>query len=144
MGFSSQDCDDIAQQIAIEIGAFTFDPARANGASPEAVFAVIVKRQMQCAARRRSRYRRRLERYMQGQHAVATGVESKHEMELDVRMVVERLPRDLQRVCELLSEGESTAGVAKALNCGWHTAQRMVASIHERFEKLRLNEWLGD
>jgi len=143
VGFNSQDCEDVSQQIAMETVAFSFDPERSNGAAPEAALATIVKRQVQCAARRRSRYCKRLERFKESQRAVPTGVEPTHEMQLDVRMAAEQLPPELQRVCAMLAEGESIAGIAEALNCGWHTVERMIGRIRERFEKMGLNEWLG-
>lgn len=143
VGFNSHDSEDVSQQIAVETAAFTFDPARASGAAPEAVLATIVKRHVQCAARGRSRYRKRMEHFKESCRAVPTGIEPKHEMELDVRMAVEQLPPEMQRVCAMLAEGESIASVAEALGCGWHTAERMITRICDRFEKMGLNEWLG-
>lgn len=145
MGLNSHDRDDVAQQIAIETVAFTSNPDRCNGAAvPEAVLATIVKRQVQGAARQCVRYRQRIERLAQRDGVGRGEFEPKHEMEVDVRTAVAQLPPRQQRVCAMLSDGQSIASIAKALRCGWHTVERMVASIRKRFEEIGLNAQLGN
>lgn len=144
MGLNSHDCDDVAQRIAIETAAFKSNPERSNGAEePDAILATIVNRQVQLAARRAARYRRRIEQLANENGAARTEFESKHEMQVDVRTAVEQLTPRQQRVCAMLAKGESITSIAKAINCGWHTVERMIARSRERFEEIGLNEWLG-
>jgi DNA-directed RNA polymerase specialized sigma24 family protein len=142
-GLNSHDRDDAAQQIAIETAAFTSSPKRSDAESEEAVLATIVKRQLQDAARRAARHRRRMERLANENGAARTEFDPKHEMQVDVRAAVEQLPPLQQRVCAMLAKGESITNIAKALNCGWHTVERIIASIREHFQEIGLNDWLG-
>lgn len=143
-GMNSHDRDDAAQQIAIETAAFTSSPKRSDAESEEAVLATIVKRQMQDAARRAARHRRRMERLASENGATRTEFEPKHEMQVDVRAAVEQLSPRQQCVCAMLAKGESIRSIAKALNCGWHTVERIIADIRGRFQETGLNEWLGE
>lgn len=143
MGLNSHDRDDVAQQIAIETVAFTSNPDRCNCATvPEAVLATIVNRQVQGAARQCVRYRQRIERLAQRDGVGLREFEPKHELELDVRTAVAQLPLRQQRVCAMLSDGQSIASIAKALRCGWHTVERLIANIRERFAEFGLSECL--
>jgi DNA-directed RNA polymerase specialized sigma24 family protein len=144
MGLSSHDRDDVAQRVAIETVAFTSNPNRYMGAKvPEAVLATIVNRQVQSAARQYARYRHRIERMAQGTGVGLENVRSNHDLRLDVRMVVAHLSPLQQRICAMLTDGESIASIAKALHCGWHTVERLIASIRERFERVGLHECMG-
>lgn len=144
MGLDNHSRDDVAQQIAIETAKFKSDPVRSREAvQPDAVLATIVNRQVRSAARRCARDRERLEQVRQcaGQ---PTEYESKHQMEIDVRSAVAQLSPREQRVCAMLSEGESIASIARELECGWHTVERLIADIRQRFENMGLDGWLGD
>ncbi|NLS92243.1 MAG: hypothetical protein GXX96_08695 [Planctomycetaceae bacterium] len=45
-----------------------------------------------------------------------------------------------RRVCDLLSQGYSKSAIAKELGCGWHTVDRIVRDIREKFESQGFGE----
>ncbi|MCC6906834.1 MAG: hypothetical protein IT430_02745 [Phycisphaerales bacterium] len=143
MGLDNHSRDDVAQQIAIETAKFKSDPVRSGEAlQPNAVLSTIVNRQVRSAARRCARDRERKQQMCQ-RGGIPTEYESKHEMEVDVRTAVSELSPREQRVCAMLAEGESIASIARELECGWHTVERLIADIRQRFESMGLDGWLG-
>jgi len=63
-------------------------------------------------------------------------------MRLDVQEVVASLDERCQTVCELLSQGLSRSQIAERMNCGWHTVDRLVHTIRQRFEETEVSQWL--
>lgn len=61
---------------------------------------------------------------------------------LDVQDVVAGLDERCQTVCALLSQGLSKSQIAKQMQCGWHTVDRLVRTIRERLEAAEVDEWL--
>lgn len=143
MGLSSHDRDDVSQQIAIETSKFEFDPDRANGAKPETAITALVDHQMKSAARRTSRYRRRIDHLKRATGGIVMETDAKLGLRTDVRTALEQLSERERRVCDMLVDGDSTAEIARALDCGWHAARRLIDGIRQRFAELGLGAWIG-
>jgi len=108
---SGSEIDDLQQQIVPRLAEFQFDEARANGASPEAVMACVIDRQMKAYLRAKRRYQQRIERF----HlmvATRTRPTWPHhvnqpepiELRLDLQDAIGRLSHRDRAVCEGLSQ----------------------------------------
>jgi len=143
MGLSSHDRDDVTQQIAIETSKFEFDPDRANGAKPETAITALVDRQMKSAARRSTRYQRRIDHLKKASGGLIMETDAKLDLRTDVQTALEGLSERERQVCDMLIDGDSVAEIARALDCGWHAARRLIDGIRKRFADLGLGAWIG-
>jgi len=135
MGFRGEDLRDAVQQVAFDASRFQYDPAKANGASQDAVLASLADCRLRHIRRAAARHEARKERLRELPPAYQPAPDT---LAIDVQDAVAALPRMEQDVCLALAEGLSQDEVAQRLGCGWHTIERLVGRIREHFRKLGL------
>ncbi len=133
MGFRDDELDDVMQELALTLAGVEYDPANAKGATERTVLTSVIDRQLRKMRRANSR-RENLE-----QRVALSGDETYDDSDvkrrLDVETVVAMLDQRQRHVCRLLSQGHSKSAIAKELECGWHTVDRLVREIRRQFEE---------
>lgn len=137
LGFRPHEWEDLLQNLAIEILAFQFQPAKSNGARRTTVLCAIINNQLVSMLRSRARYQKRLE-LLTPQELCEDHVE----VRADVRLTLAGLTPRQQRVCTGLLEGLSVCQIARDMNCGRTTVRRMVKQIRRHFERIGLDGWV--
>ncbi len=132
MGFRDDELDDVIQELALKLVDVEYDASHANGATEKTMLTSVIDRQL-CNMRRSAARRQDLEQQV-AIPADATYDDSDVQLRMDVETVLETVDDEQCRVCELLSQGHSTAAIAKELGCGWHTVDRIVHDIRGKFE----------
>jgi len=142
-GLRSHDLADAVQEVALAVMNFTFQAERSNGASEKTALTALVDRRLAMIRRRTARYRRRFEALEWSPDASqeqAEPTEPSGEPQLDTvadtQAVVARLSPEDQQLCRLLSEGLSTAEIARRMGCGWHTIKRRMERLRAEFERM--------
>jgi len=148
MGFRRDEIDDLQQQIVPHLLRFTFDPAKANGASEKTALTALIDRQLKAISRAQARYRRHVEQPLQDFETDEETPPSAifyepSDMVLDVQLTVAALSPRERAICTALSEGRPLSEIAQLLQCDWHTVQSDIQNIRTRFENLGMQGWIG-
>lgn len=140
MGFRRHEIPDILQEVVPELLKFKYDPNHANGAHERSALVPIIDNHLRKMIRSGQRYTAHLERLAE---LTMEGYDHIDARAMDVAEVVACLPEREQVICRLLAQGHTRNAIARQLGCGWHTVDRMIEQLRERFEKLELDGWLG-
>jgi len=128
--------EDAMQELAIVIVKFHFDPAKAGKASERTALCRRLDRRIKMMARHNGRmiafHSRLAEMANPTEDLYAPDVAA---MDEEVREAVGELTPFQQEICTDLASGLSVWQIARARRCNWHTVQRQVAHIRERFEE---------
>ncbi len=133
MGFRRDEIHDVQQQMILDVVGFRFDPARSNGAQESTALQALIDNQLKKMCRTTARHRARMDRL--SREPIPEVYFPEHERALEVRTAVAALPEREQAVCRALVEGYSKPDIAGKLGCGWHTVDRIVRHIRQRFEE---------
>ncbi len=149
-GFPEHEWDGLLQNLAIEIVGFRYDPEKSNGAKESTALYSLIDNRLRGYVR--SEYRQQIvfESLEERMEASGESVEDsprfrrgdKKALRFDVRQAVASLPSAERTVCEGLMHGETIGQIARRLRCGWHTANRTLARIRGRFERMGLHAWI--
>ncbi len=148
LGFSGQDLLDAQQEIILDIVEFEFDEARSNGATQETALTSVIDRRLKSLLRTRRRYEQRVEPIDlkfgsddedQGE-PYSEPIESVA-MAIDVQTIVAKLSREQQVICAKLSQGQSITQIAKQIGRSWHTVNKVICRIRERFQSHDVDGW---
>lgn len=136
-GFPRHEWPDRLQELVLEIMAFKFDPAKANGASKTTAVCGLINKRLVSAWRATQRYERRIARLRPEEcYSDQAG------LRLDVRTALANLPPRERSVGEGICRGQSVSEIARALGCGRATVRRLRENIRQRFMALRLDAWV--
>jgi len=138
-GFPKDEWQDVLQELVVDLMAFRYDPAKANGAKESTALCSVVNNRLMTIVRGRERSRARLRRHGA---VVPTAYEDRTPLRLDVRTVVASLTPFERAVCAGLARDDSRHQIAQALGRGWHTVDRAIGAIQARFEELGMEDWL--
>lgn len=139
MGFRGSDLDDIQQDIIQDLMCFRFDPAKSNGASESTVLIAVIDHYLTDKLRSDSRRRVCLDRLASEIKQSYDPTQDERRI-LDMQRVIETLPPRERDICNLLAQGCSIHEIAKMRVWGWHTVERLIGNIRERFEEVDLCE----
>ena len=142
LGFRAHELPDALQEAVLVVLEFEYDPNHANGATERTALVPIIDNRLRKMKRSATRYRAHLERL--GQSAPEFSREEVDPRVLDVASVVADLTEREQAVCRGLADGLSKAQIARELGCGWHTVERIIRRLRQRFEELGLDGWVGE
>lgn len=140
MGFRKDEFPDIQQQIILDVMAFRFDADKSNGAKESTALQALIDNHLKNICRASARYQAHLEQ-LGGERPFETDFESE-ELAADIRETLATLPDREQDVCLALARGSSKHEIAERLGCGWHTVDRLVHRIRERFTENGLDGYL--
>ena len=152
MGFRDHDLDDVQQQIVPQVKAFAFDAENSNRATESTVLVALIDRQLLLIRRTALRYQKHLDRVRElrgdceqssQNHGSSCQNEDVAPLRLDVREAVAQLPPRERLICRALADGRSIEEIARRLQCSWHTIQRRIACIRERFQSIGLDGWIS-
>lgn len=138
MGFRRQELEDAQQEIILAVLTFRFDPAKSvNESTP---LTAMIDNQLKAIRRKARRYAARV---TTGDALALEATTPPHEpaasLRLDMLAAMATLsPKELA-VCVGLIHGHSIHQIACRLHRGWHTIDRAVVSIRERFASLGLD-----
>jgi RNA polymerase sigma factor (sigma-70 family) len=150
MGLWGADLDDAVQDVAPAVFEFEYDPDKWKNASQLTVLIAVIDRNLRSVIRRETRYRRNLRRaveHLQQRYDLLDGplepsYEEPKELVVDVQAAVAELSEKDQSICTWLGYGLSIIEIAKRLGCDWHTVNRRITHVRQRFEKMGLDAWL--
>lgn len=149
LGFRPDQIDDAMQEMVLDLLAFRFDPAKANGASESTALTAVIDKRLRTIRRAWRRYQQHVARLK-----VARGVDEARDrwpepvedetalLVLDVRAVVAHLSPRQRHLCQALLEGSRRA-VSRGRRCGWGTVCQEIEGIRRRFTAAGLEEYLA-
>ena len=140
MGFRPDEVPDIQQQIILDVMAFRFDADKSNGAKESTALQALIDNHLKNICRASARYQAHLEQ-LGGERPLESDFESE-ERATDIRAILATLSDREQDVCLALARGESKHEIAERLGCGWHTVDRLIHRIRERFAENGLDGYL--
>ena len=138
MRFRDDELDNVIQELVLKMLDVEYDADHANGATERTMLTSVIDRQL-CKMRRSEARRQDLEEQV-AIPADATYDDSDVQLRMDVETVLESVDDEQRRVCDLLSQGYSKAAIAKELDCGWHTIDRIIHDVRGRFESQGFGE----
>jgi DNA-directed RNA polymerase specialized sigma24 family protein len=139
-GFKPHEIPDALQEVTLVLLEFKYDADRSNGATERTALTTVIDNHLRKMKRSTARYRKHIE--CLGQDATEFSHEEIDPLTLDVADVVDGLSAREQVVCRGLADGLSKSQLARQMGCGWHTIDRIVRSLRERFEQLGLDGWV--
>jgi DNA-directed RNA polymerase specialized sigma24 family protein len=139
-GFKPHEIPDALQEVVLVLLEFQYDPDQANGATERTALTTVIDNRLRKMKRSAARYRKHLE--CLGQDATELSREEVNPLAIDVASVVTDLSEREQLICRGLADGLSKAELAKQMGCGWHTIDRIVRGLRNRFEQLGLAGWV--
>jgi len=143
MGFRCDEIEDAQQELILEVMNFRYETRKSNGATETTVLIALIDNLLKKLVRTRARYRAHLDRFREEaerSYEPMTG----DERAIDVQNVVASLAERDREVCRALGFGLTKHEIAKLLGCGWHTVDRIVGRIRQRFEECGLDAWTRD
>ena len=140
LGFRPHELPDALQEAVIVVLDFQYDPNHANGAAERTALITVIDNRLRKMKRSATRYRAHVERF--GLNATEFSRDEVDFCAMDVASAVADLTEREQSVCRGLSEGFSKAQIARKLGCGWHTVERVIRRLRDRFEELGLDGWM--
>ena len=141
-GFRPHELPDAMQEVVLVVLEFLYDPNHANGATERTALIPIIDNHLRKMKRSATRYRAHVERL--GLTAQKFSSEEVDPRALDVATVVAELTEREQVVCRGLAAGLSKAQIARQLDCSWHTVERIVRRLRQRFAELGLDGWVRE
>ena len=145
-GLSGDQLLDAQQEVVLHAAAFEYDADRANGASEATALTAVIDHRLAKFRQTASRYeaRQKRARRLYVRHENERSDLDQRLLAVDVRDAVSCLTPEEQRVCVLLSEGESIASIAESLQCHWRVVHRIIQTVREKFSELGLDGWVSD
>lgn len=141
-GFKPHEYPDALQEAVLVVLEFKYDPNHAAGASECTALVPIIDNRLRNMKRAATRYRQRLDRL--SQQITEFSTEEIDPRVIDVASAVADLSPRQQQVCRGLADGLSIAQLARQMGCGWHTVQRIIDGLRQRFEDLGLKGWVQE
>lgn len=134
LGFRCDEMEDVQQELILDLMNFRYDAEKSNGAMETTALIALIDNRLKKLRRSETRYRAHLEQLkMERKQANISAPDESWVNE--VRDFVETFPMRERTVCHALSLGYSKHEIARMLNCGWHTIDRIVARIRQWFEE---------
>ena len=136
MGFPKSDWPDLMQELAMVMLEFSYDPAKANGATEETALFAVVSRRLLHLLRTRYRENARLKRYAQMYGPDDEAVEYPYHptntvTAEDIAEACKGLSEFDRQVCSALAAGTIRAQIARDLDCDWHTVDNAIGRIRQ-------------
>ena len=141
-GFRPHEIPDALQEAVLVVLDFEYDPGHANGATERTALTTVIDNRLRKMKRAAARYRMHVERF--GLQANEFSAEEVDPRVVDVASAVADLSPREQQVCRGLADGLSVAQMAKWMGCGWHTVDRIIRRLRQRFEELGLEGWVQE
>ncbi len=141
-GFKPHEIPDALQEAVLVVLEFEYDPDHVSGATERTVLTTIIDNRLRKMKRTAARYHMHVERF--GWQAKAFSTEKVDPRMVDVTSTVADLSPCEQEVCRGLADGLSVAQIATQMGCGWHTVDRIILGLRERFEELGLEGWVQE
>ena len=141
-GFKEHEIPDVLQDVVLELLEFEGDPDKAQGAQERTLLHGFVDNCLKPRRRAASRYEAKLARL--SRFSQPDSYSSTAPLAIDIAATTTPLTPEEQRVCRLLATGHTRNAIARQLGCGWHTIDRMIEQLRERFEELELDGWVGE
>jgi DNA-directed RNA polymerase specialized sigma24 family protein len=133
LGFCRHDLEDAQQEVILAVMAFAFDPAK--GAAESTALTAVIDNQLKALRRKAARYDARITSI--GDAAALEKACPVYEENLPIRLdlltVMTRLTSEELDMCLRLIQGQSIGQIARELHRGWHTVNRAIRRIRERF-----------
>ncbi len=132
-GFQPDEIPDVLQEVAMAVIQNPDGCLAATGAERKLSLWILARDTFSRITRAEQRRRQRDEQKALMVHEAYC--DDVTPVRLDVQTIVAGLDEQCRTVCKLLSQGLSQSQIAKRMQCGWHTVDRLVRTIRERFEE---------
>ena len=149
MGFRRHDLEDAVQELMLSVLEFEYDPNNANRATETTALTTVIDRRLLLMKRSQRRYAGLLNRAKENMAAEHQGFEDgpcsgdasaeDRITSKEVTSIISTMDDDMQQVCRLLMDGQTTHAIAEQLGMGWQRVVRLVAMIRERLEAAGFN-----
>jgi DNA-directed RNA polymerase specialized sigma24 family protein len=138
LGFRRHDLEDVQQEVVLEVVAFRFDPAK--GASESTPLTKLIDNRLKAIRRKAARYAARITSVgdAMAMEEASLFCEETVPLRLDVMTALASMTGDEIAVCIHLIHGLSVRQIARELGRGWHSVNRIIIGIRERFRTMGL------
>jgi len=143
LNFDTHDLQEAEQELVPVLMAFSFDHAKANGATERTALTCVIDNRLKNRVRSSARYAHHLAGARGATRDEAIDTTDRELLRIDVRDAVAKLPDRERDICHGLLDGESIHEIAKRLGCTWHTVRRALDGVRERFVASGLDAWLA-
>lgn len=139
MGFRRHDLEDAVQELLLTIVGFVYDPERAGGRSElQALCGLLDRRLIDMR-----RTLRRQAKFSEPMPAVEHGVPSAdQDLSLDMRLLVERMPRADREICKYLGLGFTPLEIAGKTELSAWDVRTRVDALRVKFREYGLEQYL--
>lgn len=144
MGFRRHDLEDAVQEVMLPVLEFEYDPEKPDGGTETTTLTTVIDRRLLLLKRAKRRYASLLDRATENLAADHQGFEdgpciedysAEHRITSEeVASIIEAMDDEMQQVCRLLMDGQTTNAIAEQLGMGWQRVVRLVSLIRERLE----------
>jgi len=145
-GFRGAELDDARQEVLLDVLAFRYDSAKANGAGEQAALQRVIDRRLQAIRRARVRRQSRVSSWdaaFGGPDAEPAAPEdNSRELALDVRNAVAALSPEDRELVAAVAEGQSLRQLAIAGGTSRRKLQAQLERIRRHFAACGLDESL--
>lgn len=150
-GLRGADLQDAEQEVMVELMMFRYDKAKSNGASKLTALYAVIDNKLKHYVRGIVRYHRRVEDYRAAwglpdpEADTPPSVEGEHQIrDFDVRLAVESLEPEMQKVCHGWLRGRSKQQITEDEGFSMNKLNRIMRDIAEVFRKNGLGRWIGE
>jgi len=135
---------DIAQELAIVVHEFHFDPSKAHAASEKTILCRAMDNRIRMLARTNARRLACLDRLAEmAQPVEDTCLPEDASVKDELRQIIATLPPLQREICHGLMAGESLLQIAKRTGRAWTTINRHVRHISKAFAARGLDRWFA-
>lgn len=149
MGFRRHDLEDAVQEVMLSVLEFEYDPEQPDGGAETTALTTVIDRKLVSLKRVNRRHARIAQWATDELAAKCQGLEDGPSSEDDranhcltkeeVACIIAKMDDDMQQVCQLLMDGQTTNAIAAQLGMGWERVVRLVSLIRERFAAAGFN-----
>ena len=138
LGFRRHDLEDVQQEVMLEVIAFRFDPAR--GTAESTPLTTLIDHRLKALRRKAARYAARITNAGDTVtlEEACLVYDDSTAIRLDVMAAMTRLTDEELAVCLRLIQGQSVRQIARQLKRGWHSVNRIIQGIQDRFGTMGL------
>lgn len=137
-GFARHDLEDIQQEVILPVLEFEFLEEKSNGATEQTALTALIDRRVTDVLRKNIRRKQQHDTYVnERSYLDRDQAEESHAREidtqLDVRVVVEKLPPLERSICTALASGVSWSRIVRLLGISRNKADAVFERIRARF-----------
>lgn len=140
LGFRRHDLEDARQEVALAVNDFHFDATR--GAAESTGLTILIDNRLKALRRKAKRYSARVRNATDTaapEPAISSG-QADVDLRLDVLAAEATLNSAERTILSALAQGQSIRRIARRLGRGWHSVNRVILKVQDRFRAMGLED----